>query len=279
MGTSRSFGGTGGKQGRDLRQGMSDWLDGLPDAPPPDQQQPDGAQPDGQLPLPELKPETILNVVPMFRPRGSGGGGDGLGGIGGGGGRQAAGGDGAGGGRRGGARRSATQSATTAGRAAAAAYALRTGDTATLEALGLDYNELRAIGDSITVTQRIVEAACGPLPDGTIEDDERRQVAAEIADWVLVENEGGAPPQPEEIVREAIARIIFEAATTETAKQLRDGKRPEWATREGERQIRECAEALAQQARLSPDGPTVEEFERAIEHGIDTLRHLWSGSE
>jgi hypothetical protein len=182
------------------------------------------------------------------------------------------------GGRRGGAQRSAARSASTAGRAAAAAYALRTGDIATLEALGLNYEELRATPDSITVTQKIVEAACGPLSDGTIEDEERRQVAAEIAQWVLEENQGGAPPQPEEIVRETIARIIFEAATTETAKQLREGKRPDWATREGERQIRECADALAQRAQLSPEGPTVEEFERAIEQGIETLRELWSES-
>jgi hypothetical protein len=123
-----------------------------------------------------------------------------------------------------------------------------------------------------------VDAACGPLSDGTIEDEERRYVAAEIAQWVLEENEAGAPPEPHEIVREAIARIIFEAATTESAAQLRNGSRPVWATREGERQIRDTADALAQRAELSPGGATPEQFERAIEQGIETLRNIWGTS-
>jgi hypothetical protein len=103
-------------------------------------------------------------------------------------------------------------------------------------------------------------------------------VAAEITQWVLEENHGGAPPGPEEVVRETIARIIFEAATNETAAQLRRGERPLSATREAERQIWETAEALAQRANLSPTGPTAGEFERAIEDGIETLRSIWEES-
>jgi hypothetical protein len=155
---------------------------------------------------------------------------------------------------------------------------LRTGDAATLQALGLNYDELLTVPDPIEVARRIVIAACGPLSDGTIEDEERRLVAAELAQWVLEENAGGAPPQPEEIVREAIARILFEAATTESAAQLRNGARPPWATREGERQIREAAEALADNAQLSAQGPTIDEFERAIEEGIETLRRIWEAA-
>jgi len=274
MGTVGSYGGGGGKPGRDLREDINDWLDSLPDGPPPSD------QPDDQpTDLPAIPPEAVLNVIPMFRPRPSGGGSDGPGGVGGGAGGGGRRGGAGGGSSRGGAQRSASRSASSAGRAAAAAYALRTGDAETLRQLGLDYNELRDTRDPIEVTRRIVEAACGPLSDGTIEDEERRYVAAEIAQWVLEENEAGAPPEPEEIVREAIARIIFEAATTESAAQLRDGNRPTWATREGERQIRESADALAQRAELSPAGPTVEEFERAIEQGIETLRNIfWGGS-
>ncbi len=103
-------------------------------------------------------------------------------------------------------------------------------------------------------------------------------VAAELAQWALEENADGPAPQPEEIVREAITLILFEAATTETAAELRNGKRPPWATKEGERQMRECAEALAENAELSPHGPTVEEFQRAIEQGIETLRGIWEAS-
>jgi hypothetical protein len=198
--------------------------------------------------------------------------------MGGGSGGGAAIGNSSGGGRRGGAQRSAARFAGTAGRAAAAALAYRTGNAEALRELGLDYDDLRGNPDPIYVTRKIVEAACGPLSDGTIEDEERRKVAAEIAAWVL-EEQGEAPPTPEEIVREAIARIIFEAATTESAQLLRDGKRPEWATEEGERQIHECAEALAARAELSATGPTAVEFEKAIEDGIETLRKMfWGGS-
>lgn len=286
MGTSGSFGGGGAKPGGDLRQDIADWLDTLPTSPPedrppdrpgkPDQpDQPDQPDRPDQTELPRIPPASVLNVVSMFRPRSGGGvGATGSGGIGGRGRRDET----SGRSSRGGAQRSATRSASTAGRAAAAAYALRTGDAATLLTLGLSYDELRTVPDPIEITRRIVTAACGPLSDGTIEDEERRLVAAELAQWVLEENAGGAPPQPEEIVREAIARILFEAATTESAAQLRNGVRPSWATREGERQIREAAEALADNAHLSAQGPTIDEFERAIEEGIETLRSIWENS-
>lgn len=111
--------------------------------------------------------------------------------------------------RGGGAQRSAARSAGSAGRAAAAAYAYRTGDADTLRELGLDYDALRASGDPIEIAQRIVDAACESSSDGTIEDDERRQVAANVALWVLEENEAGAPPEPDEIARHALAEILF----------------------------------------------------------------------
>jgi hypothetical protein len=281
VGTSNSFGGGGGKPGRDLREDISDWLASLPNTPsvdklvdpakPVESQQPAEQR---QAELPKIPQESVLNVISMFRPRSTGGGGGATGGA------ASGGGNGSGDGRqpRGGAQRSATRSASAAGRAAAAAYALRTGDAAALRTLGLDYDQLQANSDPVDVARRIVAAACGPLSDGTIEDEERRMVAAELAQWVLEANAGGVAPQPDEIVREAITLILFEAATTETAAELRNGKRPAWATQEGERQIRECAAALAENAELSPQGPTVEEFQRAIERGIETLRGIWETS-
>lgn len=285
MGTKNSYTGGGGAAGRKLRNEVTEWLDSLPSGPPdtppsddskppPDPERPE--VPDSEQPeVPVLPQEAILPVIGLFRPSSSGSS-DGPGGMGGAGaGRGAAGRAATGGG--GGARRSAARSAATAGRAAAAAYALRTGDAATLAELGLDYGTLRALDDPIEVTRQIVAAACGPLSDGTIEDDEQRIVAAEVAQWVLEENEGGAPPDPTEIVRVAIAHVIFEAATNETAARLREGDRPLRATREAERQIRETAEALAARAELSPDGPTAVEFARAIEQGIEALREIWGG--
>ena len=106
--------------------------------------------------------------------------------------------------------------------------------------------------------------------------DERREVAARVTLWVLEENETGAPPNPDEIARYALAEILFEAMTVEGAALLRDGKRPAWVTREGERQLRETANVLAQQANLSPQGASIAELERAIEDGLETLRAIWT---
>lgn len=271
MGTKGSYTGGGGKPGRDLRDEIVDWLDS-PDSPP-DGAPPDDGQPsDSDTQQDPLPVEALLPAVGLFRPRGGGGGGDGPGGM------SSGSGAGGGGSTRGGAQRSASRSASTAGRAAAAAYALRTGDSETLRELGLDYDQLRATADPIAVTQQIVAAACGPLPDGTIEDEEQRHVCAEIVQWVLEENLGEAPPTPEEIVRETIALIIFEAATTETAAKLREGERPAAATRGAERQMRQTADALARRASLSAEGATSAEFEKAIEDGIEALRKIWGGT-
>lgn len=271
MGTKGSYTGGGGAAGRDLRTEVDSWPDTPPEQRPNADRPPDSSQLPSESPRP---PGSLLPVIGLFRPR-TGGGGDGPGGMGGGrapgGGRPTGRSPGAGGG----AQRSATRSASTAGRAAAAAYALRTGDAATLGQLGLVYAELQALDDPIEVTRRIVAAACGPLSDGTIEDDERRLVAAEISEWVLQQNQEGAPPEPADIVREAIALIIFEAVTNETVARIRQGDRTVAVTRETQRQIRETAQALAERADLSPTGATPAEFERAVEEGIETLRAIW----
>jgi hypothetical protein len=274
MGTKGSYTGGGGAAGKTLRKTVDDWLDSLPPSspPPPPNDRPD--KPDDQQQLPKFRPEQLLPAVGLFRPTSSGRA-DGPGGAGGGGG---AGGSTTGTRSGGGAQRSAGRSAGTAGRAAAAAYGLRTGNAALLQELGLDYDSLRANTDPIDVTRRIVEAACGPLPDGTIEDDERRMVAAEVAQWVLESNFDGAPPTPEEVVRETIALIIFEAVSNETAARLRNGERPAWASREAERELRATAQALALNTPLTASGPTAEEFSRAIEQGIEAMRAIWGES-
>jgi hypothetical protein len=176
---------------------------------------------------------------------------------------------------RGGAQRSVAGSSRTAGRAAAAAYALRTGNAELLQELGLDYDSLASNPDVTDVARQIMVAACGPLPDGTIEEDEQRVVAAEVAQYVLEANADGGPPPPEEIVRETIAVIIFEAISTETAAMLHDGERSAWATAEAERLMRETAQALAMRAQLSTNGPTPAEFSEAIARGIETMREIW----
>jgi hypothetical protein len=268
MGTSGSYSGSGGKPGKDLRDDVGNWLDSLPDSDGSDPQ-PDDTGDD----RPHLPPESLLHAVELLRPRGSGSGGGGAGGV------QGAGGGAGGGGRSrsgGGPQRSATRSAATAGRAAAAALAYRSGDAAELARLGLDYEELRTLDDPLEVTRRIVDAACGAQGESTIEDHEQRYVAAQVAEWVL-EHGDGATLSPEEIVRTTLARIIEEIVASETGELIRQGQRPAWATQVAESEIREAAEILAERARFSVNGVTEDEFARAIEEGVETLRSIMGG--
>jgi hypothetical protein len=142
--------------------------------------------------------------------------------------------------------------------------------------LGLDYRELSSLGP-LDVTRRIVEMACGPRSNSTIEDGEERYVAAEVAEWILERDDGGAPPTPDEIVRETIAIIISEVVETEVGEMLRTDERPEWASQLAEGQIREAAEILAGRAQLTASGVTHADFARSIEDGIETLRRILGG--
>jgi hypothetical protein len=267
MGTSGSYSGGGGKAGRDLREDVENWLDGLPPTPPPKE------RPEDQDPH-RIPPHVAPNAVGLFRPRGRPGGGGG----GGGGSTGAGGGSRAGGGRRGGgAQRSAARSARTAGRAAAAADAYGTGNAHALSELGHDYDELRRLNDPLELTRRIVDAACGPRSESTIDHEEQRWVAAEIAEWVLAQHEAGELPQPEDVARKTIASIIAEAIESETGELIRQGERPAWATELAENELREAAEVLATKAELSVGGVTEAEFSKAIEDGIETLRGILGG--
>lgn len=266
MGTKNSYTGGGGKSGKDLRDTVTEWLDGLnlgsaddTDSDVPQQ----GPHDDVSL----LSPQQLLPAINLFAPR-RGGTSDGPGGVGGA--------SGTGSGARGGAQRTVAGASRTAGRAAAAAYALQTGNAQLLQDLGLDYASLRDNPDLTDVARQIVVAACGPLSDGTIEEEEQRVVAAEIAQYVLEADADGEPRAPEDIVREAIALIIFEAVSNETAAKLHNGEQPAWASVEAERQMRETALALAMRAELSPEGPTPAQFSEAIARGIETMREIWA---
>jgi hypothetical protein len=288
MGTVGSYTGGGGTDGDDLRQDLTDWLDRLAapstsegdgGEPPGDGEgEGDGLGDRGQGPRsggrPHLDPNALLAAVGLLRPRGRrGGGSDGPGGGGGGGART-----GGGAGRRGsgGASRSAAASAGTAGRAAAGAYAFATGDTETLARLGLAYDDLRALDDNFEVVRQIVNAAFESAPsDSTIPDHEQRLVAADIAEWLIEESAAGQTPTPEEIVRMTIGAIIAQATLAETGDVA--GHHANGASSEEE--IREAADVLASQAELSVDGATEEEFARAIEDGIETLRAIKEAAE
>jgi len=253
MGTSGAYSGSGGKDGKAVRDTISDYLDGL-------------SGPDGERP--PLDPAALQRVINLIRPSTtSGGGSDGPGGGGGG-----TSGGGAGSRSGGGPQRSAAASARTAGRAAAAAYAYSTGDAATLQRLGLDYNELRSLGDEFEVLRRIVNMACG-TPESTIEDHEQRRIAAEVAEWVMEQLRDGYQPLPEEMVRQTIAVIIAETLLVESGDLVNNHDQAEVA----ESDIRDAAEAIAAQVDLSVDGATEDEISRAVQAGLETIRSIVGG--
>lgn len=265
MGTSGAYGGVGGKAGRDVSAGADAWIDSVTG---------DGSPGDapGKEQVVELPPRLVAGALAQLRPRSGtgGGGGDGPGG-GGGGGRRSS--DGQGGGRGGGLRRSTGRTAGRAGRAGAAAYAFATGDRAALAALGLDYDALRALADPVEIVTRIVNAACGELASGTLEDHEERYVAANVADWVLEQAESGATPAPDDIVRYSIATVVAEVLSTEISAAL--NARPDEVAAVAEEELFEAAEVLAGKVDLSVDGATEAELSKAIEDGIETLKRIY----
>lgn len=257
MGTSGAYSGSGGKDGKAVRDTVGDYLDGLSSS--------DGAGHDDQRP--PLDPAVLQRVINLIRPRVPSGGRDGPGAGGGG---TSGGGTGSRGG--GGPQRSAAGSARTAGRAAAGAYAYSRGDAATLQRLGLDYNELRGLGDEFEVLRRIVDMACS-TPDSSIEDHEQRRVAAEVAEWVMEQERDGYHLTPEEMVRQTIAVIIAETLFVETGDLVNSHDLADVA--EGD--IRDAAEAIAAQADLSVDGATEDEISQAVEAGLERIRGIVGG--
>lgn len=272
MGTSGAYGGSGGQDGRDVAAGVGDWLDELPtDGGNGGQSDDSSSADDGDVKDPvELPSRLVRGVLGLIRPpSGSGAGGDGPGGSG-----TTSGGAGGAGGSGGGARRSSAKMAGSAGRAAAVAYAYASADRDGLAEYGLSYEALRSLNDPIEVIRQIVEAACGPRADSSLEEHEERYVAATVAEWVLEHAEADGLPPPEEITRCAIAAIMFEVILTEMGEKPLD--RPNSVVNVAEEELKDAAEVLSDKAKLSADGATAAEISRAIEGGLNSLRKIYA---
>lgn len=244
MGTSGAYSGGGGKPGRDLREAIKKWVSDRPRPKNPHS----GQSGSSQRPPPV---SALSHGLGLFRSRGASGTGAGAGG----------------------AQRTTANSARSAGRAAAAAYAFRTGNRSVLSDLGLDYSELRSLDDPLEVSRKIVEAACGMRSESTIDHEEQRWVAAEIAEWVLSEREAGDVPQPDEIVRKSVALIVFEAVASEVGELISSGGYSEWS--DLDREMQDAADVLSQESQFSIGGATNAEFAAAIEEGIEALREIY----
>ncbi|KQS22356.1 hypothetical protein [Frigoribacterium sp. Leaf186] len=266
MGTSGSFGGSGGKDAKDLRDNIAAWLDGgsfggddgeqtadNPDGAPAN---PQGA-PGSAAPTIDLGPAVRL----LFRSRGGsgdgpGGGGGGAGGAAGGGGRSS-----------GGVTRSVGRISRAAGRAGRLALAYSAGDRAILRSAGLNYDELRALGDPVAIGIKIVEAAFEAQADSTLADAEERDIVADVVAWIL-EQPADRAPSPEEVVRKTIETTIAETALTEISSTLFEKGASRAERQSTEQQIRDVAAVYAAQADLSSTGATEQEMATAIETGI-----------
>ena len=276
MGTSGAYTGAGGKPGKDLRQGLSDWLDSLSDPPDANDAKPDHTE-EGDKPVNQLPPQAVSGLLDLIRPRSAPGSSSDGPGAGGGGIVARSGSAASGSGRtRAGSGRSLQRLASVGGRAGAGAIAYMRGDAAGLLSLGLDYDDLRALNDPFEVTRRIVNAVCGQQADGRLEEAEERYVAASVADWVLEESGDGELPDVEDVARYAIAAIVAEAFSSELGEALRN--RPEEVADVAEDELRDAAMVLAEQAELNASGPTENELTMVIEDGIEKLRQIYGGA-
>jgi hypothetical protein len=265
MGTSGSFGGSGGADAGDLRDSIAEWLDdavGAAPADPGSAESHDDAWPaDDRPPTPRVLPKAI-DLGPTIRILSrSGGRSDGPGG-------------GGGGRATGGPARSVSRMSAAASRAGSLASAYATGDRERLAEAGLNYDELLALGDPVRVGIRIVEASFVTQPDSTIDDGEARDIAAEVVAWIL-ESPPNDVPSPDDIVRKSIELMIAEITLTEVAEKIRtDGATAE-DRRSAETMIRDAAEEVASQVNLTASGATEAEISKAIQDGIDQLGRIF----
>lgn len=271
MGTSGAFGGSGGKDAKDLRDNIADWLT---DAPARALPSGDGAatpnDSDGVLgglavsgvPIPSLDLRPTIRIL-----TGRGGGSDGPGGGG------ASGGGDTGGRSSGGAHRSVRSISRAAGRASALARAYASGDRAVIERAGLNYDQLLALGDMVAVGTRIVEAAFDTQADSTVADDESRETVAEIVEWIL-EAPADHTPTPDDIVRRSIELIISNVTLTEVGDRIRAESSRE-KRQAAEQEVRDAAEVYASQVTLTNTGASEHQIAAAIEGGIRELGRIF----
>ena len=110
-------------------------------------------------------------------------------------------------------------------------------------------------------------------PTAGWKEAEERYVAASVAGWVLEQSEDGELPDLDDVARYVIAMIVAEVLSSELGETLRD--RPDEVADIAEDELREAALVLAQQAELSTPSPTEDELAKAIEEGLGRLRFIY----
>ncbi|GAA1344295.1 hypothetical protein GCM10009611_19240 [Arthrobacter roseus] len=157
-----------------------------------------------------------------------------------------------------------------AGRAGRLALAYGSADRNALDRAGLNYDELRSLGDPVSIGIRIVEVAFDAQPDSTIEDSEARDIVAAVVEWIL-DQPASSHPSPEDVVRKTIESTIAEVTLTEVSAKIHSEGASFESRRAAENMIRDLAEEYAKQTPLSETGATEREMASAIENGIRDL--------
>src|SRR5699024_10536310 len=137
--------------------------------------------------------------------------------------------------------------------------AYSSGNRDALREAGLNYDELKALGDPLDIGIKIVETACEAQSGSTIADDEERSIVAEVVDWILQYSDDRLPT-PEEVVRKSIATTIAQVALTEATATIYSASSSRQERQNLEQEIVDVAAAYAAQARLTSTGATEQEM-------------------
>ena len=253
MGTSGSYGGSGGRDWSALRHDLEHWLDTLPGGTDESGEGgSDDENPRGEPPRDPRAPDAeVLRILrPLARALLTGSTGTGSSGGGAAGGSRAL-----GKGRSpSGTGRTSTRVGRVGGRLAAGVTGFRSGDTLGLLAIGLDLAELQAL-DPYRQAQRLLRAATEQSVATTLEEEEIQAATSRTAIWALTETQG---PDIEEVIRRFIVEYVYEVFLTEGGAVLRGGERDGVAATAAEDRVRDTIVALVRgtpidQSRLDPN--------------------------
>lgn len=264
MGTSGSFKGSGGADARSLRDAVSEWLDNAP-VEATDQR-------DAVTEMPRFSSTKLAPILRLWS-RGSSGGQGGAGGSGSSAGRAVS----EGGRSGGGVKRAVRHVAVPAGRASTLVRAFTTGDRQTIEAAGLNFDELTSLIDPLEVGRRIVEAAFDTQPDGSVEDSESRLIVAQLVAWMMefpAENPRRAP----DIVRRTMELMICQSVLNEVGSTIRQEKNAAKRIKL-EAEIRAAATVLVSKVEIGAMGISSDDISRAIVSGVSRLSDIFGADQ
>ena len=151
-----------------------------------------------------------------------------------------------GGGRQGtGSRRQVVRGAARGGTALGAAYALRTGDAAYLNELGLDLAHLQ----SLSPVRQCAEILDAVLGEGSHPDERAlRKASLEALKEVLA---AGTPPDEMAALRAFVSNYVFEQSLVELQQQVNEGALAPEDVAKKERTIRTYLERRVQTLRVT----------------------------